>query len=190
MNSTEKLIKTANETNGQIAQIDTVLSIKETKQLITEAVEESKHYTDITKRSIERKQRQENKLNVKTNRVSTFAFVIFGISIILTYMCAGTFDSGLETSKTIILLIIGIIGLVIASISLGWVMIKQNNFYKTQYIINYRLYEEPNRIYTYKTKATSDKKALKRFYKVIDLDPNKLGKCYSIKVTDEFGTEY
>lgn len=190
-NNAEVLIETMAETKTEIAHLNQVLSATATIQLVADAVKESKNYTDIKERTLRREHEQESAMLTKTNRVSIIGLIIFGISFILLYLCASTIDYGAESASAIKLGIAGGIGLIIAVISLVWVMITQNNFYKTQYVIKYKLNSDPQVTHTYKTKATNDTKALKRFREIINSRGLESDLDYtSIEIRDEHGYKY
>lgn len=190
-NNAEVLIETMTETKKEIAHLNQVLSTTATIQLVADAVKESKNYTDIKERTLRREHKQESAMLTKTNRVSIIGLIIFGISFIMLYLCASTIDYDTESVSAIKLGITGGIGLIIAVVSLVWVMITQNNFYKTQYVIKYKLNSNPQITHTYKTKATNDAKALKRFHSLIASKNDKNDLDYtSIEIFDEFGYKY
>lgn len=190
-NNAEVLIETMAEAKQEITQLNQALSMTETKQLIADAVEESKNYTDIKERSLRREHKQESAMLAKTNRVSIMGLIIFGISFIMLYLCASTMDYGTESASAIKVGIAGGVGLIIAVISFVWVMVTQNNFYKTQYVIKYKLNSDSQVTHTYKTKAANDTKALKRFREIINSRGLESDLDYtSIEIRDEHGYKY
>ena len=180
----EKVMSAAETIN----ELDTKLGKEEAKLLVQKAIAESRYYTDTKVREAERKARREEKMIRKSQLMASISVVLLILSLVIIYLCESTVKAPDFNGNESVMGVITTLGACLLGFSVVFLFASsktQDNFYKIEYTIYYKIKLSENTFYKeYHTKSASAAKAIARFYKLTEL------KYEPYKVMDEFGTLY